>query len=287
MTYLPKISVVTPSLNMGRFIEDAVLSVVKQGYPNFEHIVVDACSQDNTLDVLRSYPHVRWLSEPDGGQSDALNKGFRMATGELVGWLNADEYYLPGAFHAVGRFATDNPGADILYGDTIFVDGEGRLQRAKKEHEFSFPVLLYYGCFIPTDATFFRRHFIEENSFIDTNYRVVMDFEYFVRCAASGRHFNYINRLLGSFRRHGSNISCLQIEKKREERLLVQRTWSRLKLPDRGYDALGQLARFYHGGLKVLNGNYRGELRALQWHGSVTRWFRNEEGRKTCATLLS
>jgi glycosyltransferase involved in cell wall biosynthesis len=272
---------------MGRFIEDAILSVVKQGYPNFEHIIVDACSQDNTLAILRSYPHVRWLSEPDGGQSDALNKGFRMSTGDLVGWLNADEYYLPGAFHAAGRFAMDNPAADILYGDSIFVDGEGRLQRAKKAHEFSFTILLYYGCFIPTDATFFRRHFIEGNFFIDTNYHVVMDFEYFVRCAASGRHFKYINRLLGSFRWHGSNNNSLQNEKRRKERLLVQRTWSKLKLPDRGYDALAQLARLYHGGLVVLNGNYRSELKALRSRGCETRWFQNEEGRKTCATLLA
>jgi glycosyltransferase involved in cell wall biosynthesis len=271
---------------MGRFIEDAILSVVKQGYPNFEHIIVDACSRDNTLAVLRSYPHLRWVSEPDGGQSDALNKGFRMSTGELVGWLNADEYYLPGAFHAVGRSAMDNPGAEILYGDSIFVDEEGRLQRAKKGHEFNFTELLYYGCFIPTDATFLRRHFIEEGFFIDTNYRVVMDFEYFVRCAASGKHFKYIDRLLGSFRWCGSNLS-LQSEKRRKERLLVQRTWSKLKLPDRGYDAMAEMGRLYRIALKVLNGNYCGELRALQWRGSETRWFRSDEGNRTCAALLA
>jgi glycosyltransferase involved in cell wall biosynthesis len=285
MTCLPKISIVTPSLNMGRFIEDAILSVVKQGYPNFEHIVVDACSGDNTLAVLRSYPHLRWISEPDAGMSDALNKGFRMATGDLVGWLNADEYYLPGAFHAVGRIAMENPGADILYGDSIFVDEEGRLQRAKTAHEFSFTILLYYGCFIPTDATFLRRHFIEKGFFIDTNYRVVMDFEYFVRCAASGKHFKYINRLLGTFRWQGSNLS-LQDEKRRKERLLVQRTWSKLKLPSRGYDALAEVGRLYRGVLKLLNGNYRAELKALQSVGSETRWFRNDEGGRTCAALL-
>jgi len=286
MASLPKISIVTPSLNMGGFIEDAILSVVKQGYPNFEHIVVDACSGDNTLAVLRSYPHVRWVSEPDEGMSDALNKGFRMATGDLVGWLNADEYYLPDAFHAVGRVAMDNPGADILYGDSIFVDEEGRLQRAKTAHEFSFPILLYYGCFIPTDATFLRRHFIEEGFFIDTNYRVVMDFEYFVRCAASGKHFKYINRLLGSFRWQGSNLS-LQGEKRRKERLLVQRTWSKLKLPDRGYDALAEVGRLYHGVLKLMNGNYGVELKVLQSVGSETRWFRNDEAGRTCAALLA
>lgn len=286
MPSLPKISIVTPSLNQGRFIEDAIQSVAKQAYPNFEHIIVDACSTDETLSVLRSYPHLRWVSEPDGGQSDALNKGFRMSTGELVGWLNADEYYLPGTFDAVAEFCMDNPATDIFYGDTIFVDEQGRLQRAKKGHEFSFTVLLYFGCFIPTDATFLRRHFIEEGFFIDTNYRVVMDLEYFLRCAASGKHFKYIDRLLGSFRWQGSNL-CLQGERGRKERLLVQRTWSKLKLPDRGYDALAEMARLYRGVLKLLNGNYGSELKVLQSVGSETRWFRNDEGRKTCTTLLA
>jgi glycosyltransferase involved in cell wall biosynthesis len=285
MTCLPKISIVTPSLNQGRFIEDAIQSVAKQAYPNFEHIIVDACSTDETLSVLRSYPHLRWVSEPDGGQSDALNKGFRMSTGELVGWLNADEYYLPGAFEAMAKFALANPATDLFYGDTIFVDEQGRLQRAKKGHRFSFWILLYRRCFISTDAMFFRRRLIEQGFFLDTNYRLVMDFEYFVRLAASGKSFKYLNRLLSSFRWHGSNLS-LQAEKGREETLLVQRTWSTIKLPDHGYDALAELGRLYRVALKTLNGNYRTELKILRSRGSETRWFQNDEGRKTCTTLL-
>src|ERR1700755_1492305 len=95
-----KISIITPSYNQGRFIEDAILSVLSQGYPDFEHIVIDNCSTDNTLDVLKKYPHVKWVSEPDRGQSNALNKGFGLSTGDVLGWLNCDDFYLPGAFHA-------------------------------------------------------------------------------------------------------------------------------------------------------------------------------------------
>src|ERR1039458_6299993 len=286
MASLPKISIVTPSLNQGTFIEDAILSVAKQGYPNFEHIIVDGCSRDNTLAVLRSFPHLRWISEPDQCQSDALNKGFRMASGDLVGWLNADEYYLPGAFEAVAKCYVGNPATDILYGDSIFVGAEGQLLRAKKAHVFSYAVLLYYGCFIPTDALFFRRHLIEQGFFIDIDYRIVMDFEYLVRLAASGKTFKYINRIIGAFRLTGSNLS-LQSQKRRRERLLVQRTWSRIKLPDHGYDALAELGRSYRVALKVLNGNYRGELRALRRRGSENRWFRGDEGSETCAALLA
>ena len=180
----PKISIVTACLNDGLYLEDAILSVLQQNYPNFEHVVIDGGSHDNTLDVLRRYPHVRWISEPDGGQSDALNKGFRMATGDLVGWLNADEYYLPGALESVARTAATSPQADIFYGDCLFVDASGHLQRAKTAHAFDYRMLLYYGCFIVTATTFFRRGLVQQNRMLDTDYRVVMDFEFFVRSAA-------------------------------------------------------------------------------------------------------
>jgi len=285
MTGLPTISVVTPSLNQGQFIEDAVASVLMQEYPSVEHIVVDGCSSDNTLSVLRGYPHLRWISEPDHCQSEALNKGFQMASGDLVGWLNTDEYYLPGALQAVARCATDNPDADIFYGDSIFVDADGRLQRAKRSHEFNPHILLYYGCFIPTDATFFRRRLIDESFLLDTNYRVVMDFEYFARLAAAGKRFKYIKRILGSFRWHGSNLS-LQGSRRRSERLQVQRAWSGLTLPDRGYDLLAGLCRLHRGALKLLNGNIGSELESLRWAGLDTRWFEESEGCKTCDALL-
>ena len=286
IAHLPKISIVTPSLNQGRFIEDAILSVLGQDYPSFEHIVIDGGSTDETLATLRRYPHVRWVSEPDKGQSDALNKGFRMASGDLLGWLNVDEYYLPGAFEVAAESWLSDPTIDMYYGDSIFVDQSGQLQRTKRAHIFSFWVLLYYGPYISTDAMFFRRHLIDRGLFIDIDYRVVMDFEYFVRLAICGCRFKYINQLVGSFRWHASNNSRLQHDKGREERLLVQRTWSRMKLPDYGYDALARLGQLYRVALKVLNGNYRSELKILRSRGRDTRWFLSEEGRKTCASLL-
>src|SRR5688572_1037654 len=97
---LPLVSIVTPSLNQGRYLDEAIRSVQGQDYPRLEHVVVDGGSTDETLDVLRRHPHLRWVSEPDGGQSDAVNKGFRLARGEIFGWLNADDYYLPGAVAA-------------------------------------------------------------------------------------------------------------------------------------------------------------------------------------------
>ena len=95
---LPKISIVTPSYNSAKFIEDCIQSVLKQNYPNFEHIVIDGGSTDGTVEILKQYPHLKWISEPDEGQSDALNKGFKMAEGDILGWLNADDVYLKNVF---------------------------------------------------------------------------------------------------------------------------------------------------------------------------------------------
>ena len=282
---LPKISIVTACLNHGEYLEDAILSVMQQEYPNFEHIVVDGVSKDDTLDVLRRYPHIRWISEPDRGQSDALNKGFRMASGDLVGWLNADEYYLPGALAAVAEVATEEPKADVYYGDYIFVDKDGRLQKANTAHHFDYRILLYYGCFVCTVTTFFRREVFEENLLLDEEYRVVMDFEYFVRLAAAGKTFQYIDRLLGAFRWQGTNAS-LQLDKRRKERIRVQKAWSALKAPETVYDTLAKVYRAKRVAVKMMNGSYPKEWRVLRQAPKMTLWFRTEEALDTCRRLI-
>ena len=98
MSEYPKISIVTPSSNQGQFIAEAIQSVLDQGHQNVEHIIVDNCSNDETLKVLARYPHLKVICEKDRGQSDALNKGFKIAKGDIIGWLNADDLYLPGCF---------------------------------------------------------------------------------------------------------------------------------------------------------------------------------------------
>jgi len=285
MSATPRISIVTPCLNMGDYIEDAIRSVQFQDYPNFEHIVIDASSRDNTVEVLKRYPHLRWVSEKDRGQSDGLNKGFRMATGDIVGWLNADEYYLPGALHTIAQAYQAHPAADVIYGDGISVNDQGRVIRTKPAHCFDYGILLYYGCFIGTLNAFFKRAIFEQGLFIDVDYRVVMDFEYFVRLGAMGKVFTYVPSLLGAFRWTGQNAS-LQTDKRRQERLRVQRTWSRLKLPDFGYDVLSEVYRAKRISVKLLNGNCWRELRMLSHAGEPTDWFRCGEARKACAGLI-
>lgn len=222
-----KFSIVTPSFNQGRFIRDCIESVRAQTEVDWEHIVVDAGSTDETLAVLREYPHLKWTSEPDRGQSDGINKGFLRATGEWVMWLNADDYLLPGALAKVAAAATRWPHLDVLYGECVFVDKDKRPLRRKRDHRFDFGVLVFYGCYIASTATFLRRRIIEAGELLDVNYRVCMDFEYYVRLAMRGYRFGYLPELLAAFRWHETNISSTFQARRRAERLQVQRNYLR------------------------------------------------------------
>src|SRR5689334_11566829 len=124
----PLVSIITPSLNQAAFIESAIDSVLTQDYPKIEYIVIDGGSTDGTLDILRRYgDRVRWLSEPDAGQSDAIDKGVRLTHGEILAWLNADDAYLPGAVSlAVAAFAED-PARALVYGDAQDIDIHGHV----------------------------------------------------------------------------------------------------------------------------------------------------------------
>ena len=130
----PRISIVTVSLNQGNYIEDAIQSVLKQNYKNFEHIIIDGISTDNTIEILKKYKHLKWISEKDEGQSDALNKGFKRCTGDIIGWLNSDDYYLEDTFNVVKNKLL-NPSMDAVYGNCIFVNKENEDLFKKKFYQ--------------------------------------------------------------------------------------------------------------------------------------------------------
>ena len=125
MTHGPKISIITPTYNCGQLIRRCIESVTSQEYPNFEQIVVDGESKDNTVDVLRQFPHVKWVSEKDNGEANALNKGLKMVTGDIVCWLNADDYLHPNALVPVGLAFAQNPDWELVFSNTYMVDSHG------------------------------------------------------------------------------------------------------------------------------------------------------------------
>jgi len=220
-----KFSVVTPSLNQGRFIRDCIESVRVQTEVETEHIVMDGGSTDQTLAILKSYPHLQWVSEPDQGMSDAINKGFRRATGDWLMWLNTDDYLRPGALAAVQQCAAQDPGADVIYGDCHFVDEQGRVLREKREGGFDFNMLLFYGCYIQSTAAFYRRQLVDQGYLLDEYYRICMDFEYYLKLAHAGFCFRHLPRSLACFRWHGANLSTVQAQRRYAERLKLQREY--------------------------------------------------------------
>ncbi len=282
---IPTISVITPSLNSGAFLEDALLSVALQDGIPVEHIVQDSLSSDNTLAILRRYHEVRWQWESDCGQSDAINRGFLRARGDLVGWLNADDYYLPGGLKAIAQAAAAHPEADVFHGDCVFVNGEGSIARSKVEHDFDRDILFYFGCYIPSTATFFRRRVIEQGHLLDCDYRVCMDFEYFVRLASAGFKFHYVPQFIAAFRWHDSNISLQETERRAFERREVQRRFGTRERSEMQMEMLRQGYRAKRMLRKIVSGNAKRELLIRQQRGGKTLWMRDAEAMKTCASL--
>src|SRR5713226_8351563 len=139
----PKLSIVTPSFNSSHTLRATLESVATQDYPLVEHLVIDGGSTDGTLNILRSYPHLLWISEKDQGHYHAMDKGTHMASGEVVAILNADDCYRPGVLTAVAGAFESNPGWDGLFGDVVFVDGEGREIFRREEAMFDRQIIRY------------------------------------------------------------------------------------------------------------------------------------------------
>jgi glycosyltransferase involved in cell wall biosynthesis len=180
---LPLITVVTPSFNQARFLEDTLRSVVSQGYPRLEYIVIDGGSTDGSVDIIRRYEsHLRyWVSEPDRGQSHAINKGLGMARGDVVAWLNSDDTYLPETLSRVGALFAQRPDVDLVYGDFVYTDVAGRPMRTR--HVFShmaYESLLYHD-YLGQPAVFFRRSLFEMIGPLDEALHYCMDWELFLR----------------------------------------------------------------------------------------------------------
>jgi|SRR5690242_13372646 len=265
------VSIVTPSYNQGEFLEQCLLSVKRQAYPAIEHLVIDGGSTDNTLEILKRYScqpgweHLKWISEPDRGQSEALNKGFRAATGQVIGWLNSDDVYLPGSPQEVVETFQKQKNVDLIYGDYFMIDKDGKLVETRKEVSFNRFVLRHtHVNFVQSSsACFFSRRVVDEGHFIDESYHYAMDYEYFVRLTEAGYRFQHLSKLLGGFRLHRQTKSSLQTGKQLREHERVRRQNHGLplegKIPSAWRIRLGLLrccANVLRWGEKALRGYY-------------------------------
>ena len=207
---LPSMTIVTPSLNQGKYIRETIESVMRQQYSGLEYIVLDGGSTDDTLDILKSYPHLKWLSERDRGQSDAINKGFDRAQNDIVAWINSDDSYVNGALEKAGYFMREHPEIDVLYGDCYLTNETGKILRARREIDFDPNVLLFGFNYIPQPSTFFRRSAVMRAGRLDISLKYSMDYEYFLRLCKSGARFQHVKEFLSFYRLQPGSVTFNQ-----------------------------------------------------------------------------
>ena len=178
---LPLVSIITPSLNQGRFIRDTIESVLSQDYPRLEYLVMDGGSTDETLDILRSYgDRLTWRSGPDGGQAAAVNSGVRLAKGEILGWLNSDDTYQPGAVTAAVEHLIAHPETAVVYGDAHYIDEQNRVIGIYPTEDFALDRLAH-ACLICQPTAFFQRTAIEAVGVLDASLQYCMDYDLWIR----------------------------------------------------------------------------------------------------------
>lgn len=228
MDELPSISIVTPCLNAAGTIEEALASVRAQGYPRVEHVVVDGGSTDGTVELLRHAEGVRFVSEPDRGRADAVNKGVAMTTGEVIGWLNADDRYEPGALLGVGHALAADPSAMWATGYCRIIGADGQEIRAPITayknfllRRWSFPLYLTQN-FVADPATFIRRSALEAAGPLDERYLISHDYDLWLRVAR--RHAPLVlRRTLAGFRMTEGTASMAGFERQFREHAEVAR----------------------------------------------------------------
>jgi glycosyltransferase involved in cell wall biosynthesis len=183
----PLVSIVTPSYNQASFLEETIRSVLLQGYPNLEYVVIDGGSSDQSVEVLRRYePWLEyWVSEPDRGQAHAINKGFAYATGQIFAWLNSDDVYEPGALQRIAAHFARNPACKLVYGDGWYIDLDGQktnrcvwIQPFDRQRYLTFNSILQ-------PAAFWRRSLWESTGPLDARYHYAMDWEWLIRATES------------------------------------------------------------------------------------------------------
>lgn len=221
----PMISIVTPSFNQGTFIEETIRSLVLQGYPNLEYIIVDGGSTDETVDIIKKYePWITyWVSEPDRGQTDAVNKGFLRSNGEILAWLNSDDTFEPGALHSIAIFMARNPKIDVVYGNVKIIDEYSHKLTELRSVPFNAQAFLYETVHIAAQsAVFWKRQLFFDVGMLDEAYSYAMDRHLLVKFIAEGARFGFLRKCLGTYRVHGSSKTFGTADKSKQELLKIQ-----------------------------------------------------------------
>ena len=248
----PLVSIVTPSFNQSRYLEETIQSVLSQTYPNLEYLVIDGGSTDGSVDIIQRYAAelAYWVSEPDRGQSDALNKGFQIARGDVLAWLNADDIYYPTAVQEAVEYLVAHPGIGLVYGDCDLIDEKGQKIGQFDARQTNYHRLMQGRGNIPQPAAFWQRSLWDRLGPLDTSFQFAMDYDLWLRFARASE-IRYVPQRWAGFRMHeGTKTSQI-----------FERCWPEMKK-----------AHQKQGGWVVSIFTWRYMLR--KYLGSTWRWMR-------------
>jgi len=270
-----KVSIITPSFNQGQFIERTLQSVASQTGAEIEHVVFDGGSTDSTVEVLKCFsPSVRWVSKKDKGQTDAVNQGIRATDGEIIGWLNSDDIYYPGAIERVVAFFNGHPEVDMVYGMADHIDLDDKAFESYPTKPWNFE-RLQETCFICQPALFFRRRVVENHGLLDESLHYCMDYEYWLRLGKAGVHFAYLEEKLAGSRLYAENKTLgARVKVHKEINDMLKKLFGRV--PDRwlsGYAHTVVGAKLNRDATPrrfVLEIGLRTVFSALRWNRSVS-----------------
>jgi len=203
MTEHPLVSIITPSFNQSRYIEATINSVLSQDYPNIEYMIVDGGSRDGTVEIVKKYENklAWWVSEKDKGQTDAINKGFARAKGEILAWLNSDDTYEPGAISAAVKYLQEHPEAGMVYGDCNFINEDGRVIGKFGAAQTNQKLLRQGYVHIPQQTMFFRTELWKQVGPLDPSFYFAMDYDLWTRISARAQ-LKYVPQTWANFRLH-------------------------------------------------------------------------------------
>jgi glycosyltransferase involved in cell wall biosynthesis len=227
---LPLVSIITPSYNQGRFIRQCIESVLTQDYPRIEYIIIDGGSTDETIDIIKEYEDkLIWISEKDEGQSDAINKGFKMAKGEIIAWLNSDDTYEPRAVSNSVKYFMEDKDIVLTYGEGYITnDQDERVKKFDATQEFDLWTLIHVWDYIMQPTTFFKKETIEKLGYLDKNLNWCMDWDLWIRLANAGK-VKYISEFIANSREYGDTKTSTGGYKRFKEIVALMRKYSHKK----------------------------------------------------------
>jgi glycosyltransferase involved in cell wall biosynthesis len=220
----PLVSIVTPSFNQGEYLEETICSVLEQDYPNIEYLIVDGGSTDSSLEIIKRYQERLswWVSEADQGQTDAINKGFIHAQGEILAWLNSDDTYLPNTVSQAVEFLQSHPNVGMVYGNANLIDEHGKVIGKFPARQTDYRLLRRGYVHIPQQSSFFRARLWQKVGPLDPTFHFAMDYDLWVRLAHITT-LHYFPVLWANFRLHGAGKSMVSDDRCWPEMVRVHR----------------------------------------------------------------